>query len=175
MNIEKACSLAEEIAKKYNPDGIAPFPFGRILVEENGLSISYSKKLPSNISGIILYDKNTKKYLIAVNEDKPKNRQYFSVAHEIGHFFLHKEILLTQEIIIDDGDAGLSSALYRLDEQQDSILEKEANNFAASLLMPEHLIKKAWSELHDVDECAKVFEVSVLAMSIRLARLNLVN
>lgn len=175
MDIEKSCNLAEEIAKRYNPDGIAPFPFERILAVENALSISYSKKLPNNVSGVILYDAATKRYLIAINEDKPKNRQYFSVAHELGHYFLHKDALITQEIIIDDGETGSNPALYRVDEYQNSDLEKEANNFAACLLMPANLVINAWSELHDVDECAKLFEVSVVAMSIRLSRLNLVN
>lgn len=65
--------------------------------------------------------------------------------------------------------------LYRRDEAVSTKLETEANNFAASLIMPAELVKRAWEKLRDVEDCAQVFNVSVEAMSIRLSRFGLVN
>ena len=76
-----------------------------------------------------------------------------------------------------DGDNYLetSSTLYRLDDAQRTQVEKEANNFAASLIMPEALVRRAWDTVKDIEECAKIFNVSVSAMSIRLTRLGLID
>ena len=63
--------------------------------------------------------------------------------------------------------------MFRSDNAPTTEMEIEANRFAASLIMPEKWVLKAWSELENVVECAKVFNVSVSAMSIRLERLGL--
>jgi len=65
---------------------------------------------------------------ILVNEYESKNRQRFTIAHEIGHFiFDHGESLRTIH-----------------EEQYKNIIEKTneivANNFAANLLMPKNLV-----------------------------------
>ncbi len=75
-----------------------------------------------------------------------------------------------------DGDNVLDRVgiLYRRDEALSTKLEVEANNFAASFLMPADLVKKAWEKLKDVEECAQVFNVSIEAMTIRLSKLGLV-
>ena len=46
-------------------------------------------------------------------------------------------------------------------------MEKEANEFAAELLMPENLVKEKWYECKSVYKMAKYFGVSEIAMSIR--------
>jgi Zn-dependent peptidase ImmA (M78 family) len=40
--------------------------------------------------------------------------------------------------------------------------------------MPKDLVISAWSTLKNIEECAKIFNVSVSAMSIRLERLGLI-
>lgn len=175
MDISIACQKAEEIASLYNKDGIAPFPFQRILDSDKNISISYSEGIPDRVSGVIFYDSDLH-FVIMINKNKPINRQYFTIAHELGHYYLHADYLKEKEIIIDEGEIGTDPALYRVDNlRSPSKLEKEANNFAASLLMPSKLVTEAWKSLKDVEECAKIFEVSFLAMSIRLARLKLVD
>jgi len=41
--------------------------------------------------------------------------------------------------------------------------------------MPSELVIKAWNTVGSVDECAKIFQVSPVAMSKRLERLDLIN
>lgn len=67
------------------------------------------------------------------------------------------------------------NVLYRLDDAETQRIETEANNFAASLLMPAHLVYKAWEATGSIQKTAKIFKVSPVAMSMRLAGLGLVS
>lgn len=175
MEINDITQRAEDVAAKYNPEGYSPFPFEKIESDIKNLSIIFSDKLDSNISGAILYDKEKDFFVIFINKLKPETRIYFTVAHELGHYFLHKEVISQEEAIVD-GDIYLDgqNILYRLDSQERNKIEREANNFAATLIMPERLVRDVWSKLKSVEECAKIFKVSVSAMSIRLERLRII-
>lgn len=175
MGMEKICEKAEKIAKIYNPEGISPFPFDKIVEKKDNLNIYYTKFLPDNVSGAIVYEKDGDNYSIYINKNNNPNRQHFTAAHEVGHFFLHKDIIKAEETIIDTEGEGGNPILYRLDSGILTKIEKEANNFAASLIMPSKLVIEAWEALESVEECAKIFNVSVSAMSIRLERLKLIN
>ena len=167
--------LAEYIAKEYNPDGISPFPYSLIQVDNRNLSIYFIDTLPESVSGVILTDDEKIKFSIVINKTKSDKRQYFTVAHELGHYILHKDFIKKNKGVID-GDNSLDESngmMFRSDNAPTTEMEIEANRFAASLIMPEKWVLKAWSELENVVECAKVFNVSVSAMSIRLERLGL--
>lgn len=176
MDLLEISNKGEEMAKKYNPEGLVPFPYENIQRDKGDLDIFLTDfEGKDEMSGAILYDKNTKKFSILINKTKPKTRQHFTVAHELGHYFLHSDIIKSEEAIID-GDNFLdgSKIFYRLDKAQQDKIETEANNFAASLIMPEKLVRKVRNKVGNVEECAKIFQVSVLAMSIRLERLKLI-
>lgn len=172
MGILQIRALAEEYAIRYNPGHVSPFPFENVLREHEDLKI-YFTVLEDNVSGAILFKDD--EYNILINTSKPATRQNFTLGHELGHFFLHKQELQDDRAIID-GDESLDGPkiLYRRDnEEDDKRLEIEANNFAASLLMPTDLVRRAWDATHSVQECARIFSVSVIAMSIRLTKLGL--
>ncbi|MCX6790750.1 MAG: ImmA/IrrE family metallo-endopeptidase [Candidatus Gribaldobacteria bacterium] len=127
-----------------------------------------------NVSGVIFFDIPKEKFFIFINQDKPLERQHFTTAHEVGHYFLHQDIIKSKTIIIDGDDSLDGSAmLFRSDVDVATNIEREANNFAATLIMPEKFVKKAWEALKSVEECAKVFNVSVSAMAIRLEKLRI--
>jgi len=175
MKIVDICELAEETARKYNPTNISPFPYEEVLKLNEDLKI-YVVSLDGDISGATTFEvvEGKEKFSIFVNSTKPLTRRNFTIAHELGHYFLHKDILRKNEGLVDgehavDGD----NVLYRLDGSESKRVETEANNFAASLIMPEQLVKKAWDALKSIEACANVFNVSNIAMSIRLERLGL--
>jgi Zn-dependent peptidase ImmA (M78 family) len=175
MTIQEINNLAEEKARIYNPEGLSPFPFEKIQSDFKDLLIFYGN-LKDDKSGMIFFDNNDNTYNIFINKDKSKTRQYFTLSHEVGHYFLHKDLLKGEEVIVD-GDETLDhsgAVLYRLDAVEKNKIEIEANNFAASLIMPENLVRNAWNTVKDIEQCAKIFNVSVAAMSIRLVRLRLV-
>lgn len=166
---------ASDIRQQFNSDNVSPFPFENITNRSGDLQIIGDSDLPEGISGAIIYKPADKKFVIVFNTNKPKTRQYFTIAHELGHYFLHGEELKSEEILVDtDNSVDGSKIFFRLDNPTHQKIETEANKFAAALLMPQDLVIKAWQELGNVEECANIFNVSLTAMSIRLEKLNLI-
>jgi len=98
---------------------------------------------------------------IAPNGAGGSGRRRFTIAHEIGHFVLHQERCSPGH----DGAVG----------EAGRIEEREADAFAAELLMPEHLVREAVRENGPDDaRLADRFEVSRKAMRERLHYLGLV-
>lgn len=175
MNLDLVNQKAEEIAEKYNAEKVAPFPFKNIEEKHSDLKI-YLTEMEEGVSGAIVYDDDKCHFDVLINKNKPKKRQYFTIAHELGHYFLHRDQIQKNKIMVDSDDVvSEESMLYRLDNAPSTQIEVEANRFAASLLMPEKLVKKAWELMQNVQECADLFQVSISAMSIRLENLKLIN
>lgn len=100
--------------------------------------------------------------LIEVNGDEPRVRRRFTVAHELGHYALnHKDAPR-------DPPSAFTSA-------HASPLERAANQFAAELLMPGTVLKKLvqTGQYKTVDELARAFDVSKVAMTYRINNLGL--
>lgn len=174
--IVEASNKAEEVARTYNPEGFFPFPYENIQKDKKNLNIFFAEIDDNEVSGVILYNEEKGKFNVLINKNKPSTRQHFTVAHELGHYFLHSDIIKSEKIIVDkDNYLDGSQMLYRLDGAKRSRIETEANNFAASLIMPEMSVRRAWDVVESVEECAEIFKVSVVAMSIRLERLKLLN
>jgi len=176
MTYDNINALAEKYASEYNPDKLTPFPYENITKARGDLDVIYLDPDDPKVSGVILYEEDENKFSILINSTKHPNRQHFTLGHELGHYFLHGDILKSEKGFVD-GDTSLdnSNILYRLDEEAQTKLEIEANHFAASLLMPSQLVEEAWEVVHDIEECAKLFNVSTIAMSIRLTELKLVS
>lgn len=135
------------------------------LCESLGIRVQYvdfssiEDKVDKEISGAI--QKRGETYTILVNEDDPDVRARFTIAHELGHYFLH---------VKDDPRQIVTS--FRRDR---SPRETAANKFAAELLMPKALIKREYSKMviPVSDTLAKKFNVSKPAMRNRLDDLKL--
>ncbi|HOJ92360.1 MAG TPA: ImmA/IrrE family metallo-endopeptidase [Dictyoglomaceae bacterium] len=90
-----------------------------------GLGIDITvEKLPEKVSGLLYL--SPKIQVIIVNREHPRVRQRFTVAHELGHFFLHQKNPVYTEY---------------LDKEEDTF-EYEANTFAGNLLLPDFMLKK---------------------------------
>lgn len=116
--------------------------------------------LPLSISGTIQPDEHGQ-YVIRVNRFEPKERQRFTIAHEIAHYLLHRQLIARG--VVD-------STLYR--SKLSSRLEAEANRLAADIVMPRFLVNQELSDIpqhvDDVDTyLAEKFRVSKPAMEIR--------
>lgn len=106
------------------------------------------------------------KWVIILNNQDSWTRKRFTIAHEIGHFLLHRG-----KKFIDHFSAG--ETFYRGNEQ-DEKLEREANFFAANLLMPGTELKKIWPSCDDPVAAAEIFDVSEVSMTFRLKNLKLI-
>lgn len=133
------------------------------------------EELDDEVSGLLLISGG--RSTIAVNRDHHKNRQRFTIAHEIGHFILHRSD--DDDLFVDKKvyhrNAAASQGMYRQ--------EIEANRFAAEILMPKQLVESVISDKGgDIDlsddfavyQLARIFAVSEQALAIRLAALNFV-
>lgn len=150
-----------------------PVPVEKI-AKTLGLEVRYEPFIEKteDVSGMLYRDQNTG--IVGVNSLHQSNRQRFTLAHEIGHYLLHK----TNKVFVDQ-TFGLhlrdSTSSQAIDRQ-----EIEANHFAAELLMPEAMIVHALKDQSPDDieklpeKLASRFDVSVQAMAFRLANLRLV-
>ena len=128
----------------------------------------FKGNLDKNISGAIRYNRETNKFEILVNENDVRERQRFTIAHELGHYFLHKDILQNNEIHVD--------IMYRNpneSDEEEKKREKEVDYFAGALLMNKTLLERMYNENSTITELAELFDVSVSAMTVRLDVLEL--
>mgnify|MGYP004542480695 CR=1 FL=1 len=132
----------------------------RIIAKEEGLDVVFFEPTTESmkkISGFL--DINKKK--IFVNSENSVNRQTFTIAHELGHWLMHKDIIQkdpSRYLVFRTDQMGLPS----LDP-----MESEANAFAANLLVPMRTLLRL-SEKYTVEELSKIFLVSVAVISNRL-------
>jgi len=110
---------------------------------------------------------------VGINSAHHRNRQRFTLAHEIGHFFLHKG----EEVIVDRTfRVNLRNSEAAKAESPEEI---EANYFAAELLMPTRLLLgdlegkeiDIENDAH-IRELSSRYEVSPQALSYRLTNLG---
>ena len=88
---------------------------------------------------------------IAVDANKTPERVRFDIAHEIGHLMMHEASM--SELNVDTRD-----------------IEKEAQEFASNLLMPERRVKALISRhavIDDIFKAKKYFGVAAMAMAYR--------
>lgn len=116
-----------------------------------------------NISGILRVEGEIKE--IYINNAHADTRSKFTIAHELGHFFLHEDILRKKGKIIS----------FRGNYQNmDETIEKEADLFAAELLMPKDIMYEIIKDesKNNLEYLSKHFGVSKPAMSRRIEELN---
>jgi Zn-dependent peptidase ImmA (M78 family) len=120
--------------------------------------------LPDSTAGVMFIEDDLK--VIGVNYHQPKVRQRFSVAHELGHYLLgHKEFDVGGTHVDEATPSYLDPELRQ---------EREANEFAAELLMPAELLKRDVEKYGlDAARLARIYEVSEQALWIQLLDLKL--
>jgi Zn-dependent peptidase ImmA (M78 family) len=111
------------------------------------------------ISGIL----DVKGQIIYINAEESPARKRFTIAHELGHWILHPCI---------KEENSVHTIYYRrpIDKETDD-LEKEANCFAANLLVPIGFLKK-YRDLYPEQELAALFAVSQEVIGYRLRLLE---
>ena len=129
--------------------------------------------LGENISGVLVIKND--QGIIGVNPSESSVRQRFTIAHELGHYMLHRN--LNESIFVDRE----ISVLFRSQNSSPGELkrEQEANAFAAAILMPKDMlleqIQKNYIDITDevaLKGLAKKFDVSLIAMTIRVSNLS---
>lgn len=166
-----ACRLGKKVISEFAEDVArsAGFEVGadlEPLVRQLGGHIEYQDfwDLQSSESGsIVINGKGDFAITLAAHTSPARDR--FTIAHELGHYFLHFRLPLAQ-----GKDVGkMRAARYGGDQA-----EVEANWFAASFLMPAADFTRAYQEANgDHHLLAGKFGVSVQASTVRAKSLGL--
>lgn len=143
-------SKADELTKTYTAP---PIPVLDI-AERNGVDVVFATFDP-NVAGFCDF-RSAKLY---VNDIDPVNRKTFTMAHELGHWLLHREFYLKHP------EKYPVLPRFQRNPSNDP-LEKEANFFARNLLVPDRLLAPVAQA--PLSWLADAFAVSQEMMTYRL-------
>ena len=154
-------NLTQDIIELYNIQIPIYDIFG--VVNTLGGSVKECVNMDSMYDGSIRKKDNG--FIIFVSPFQSIERKKFTIAHELGHLFLHMGYKINSELWESQNEA----TYYRVG---DSLEEYQANEFAAALLMPKDRYKEIMDQntkgnIVETGKIASYFGVSVSAASNR--------
>lgn len=126
----------------------------------------WTSDLERDVAGVLV-KRGNEPAEIYLNADDHINRQRFTAAHEVGHFF--------ERALKGSSKLPVNFVDYRddLSSRGTSPSEMYANGFAAALLMPREHVVQLWDQYGDAELMARKFHVSPEAMRHRIRNLNI--
>ena len=127
--------ISADVSQKYVNRGGSYKLFSKI-IEKEGLKLREIDSPNIKFLGALTFGNNSQPYIM-INKNIPNTgRKNFTIAHELGHFFLkHKSHSGSFECFEND---------IIEDKQATENIEHEANHFASCFLMPEQRIVSAF-------------------------------
>lgn len=207
LSSEQIENIASNLINEFNPEilscGLSTplFDLFEYLKSKYNLEYKYSKIEDHLKNDVLGYFDLAKNEIIVNSSIKDTSREPFILAHEIGHFILHKNLKINNSLYNNFKDTSFSffKQRYVLENPKNRI-EWQANCFASSLLMPKISIKaililiqndlgisKAGRIFLDKQECNKSdykeiikrlavhFNVSKISIEYRLNNLKLID
>lgn len=133
------------------------------IVRALGLDLVVNHEMGENSGKIERSSTAAGGYRITINGQHSRTRQRFTIAHEIAHFILHRDLI---------GDGIVDDALYRSNRGDE--IERQANIYAAAILMPAPLVRQKYREgIRSYATMAMAFDVSYQVAEIRMKDLRL--
>lgn len=162
FRLKMATQHGEKIAEEF---GFTQFPIDpRVIAKERNITLQAKPADVEGVSGAIIFAGDTAT-IIYSTEYNNEGFENFSIAHELGHWFLPGH----PEEIIKSGGAHMSRANFT----QNSSIELEADHFAGGLLLPSSLTCKLLSNsqigLDGILKLAEAAHCSITAAAIRAA------
>lgn len=165
-NLESVARFrANEIRKQLGLSAFEPIDIIKALKEIEDVNFVL-KPFKSGISGMFLRLERTE--VIVLNTERTLGHQRFTAAHEYHHLRF---------------DGGMTAGICHVGSlEQDNVREREADRFAANLLMPEDgittsLLRRTQGKrsiiMDDVVHLEQRFGVSRMAMLVRLRQLGM--
>ena len=157
LQIRPRWGFAEQEANRLSaPFSAPPIPVHEV-AEQSGVNVVFADfgKHTETVAGFCDF----KAKRLYVNAKDVAVRQSFTIAHELGHWVLHRDIFLREP--------AKYPVLARFSEpNQSDPWEKEANKFAACLLVPSRLLSPVKGA--SVVKLAEIFGVSRTMMEFRV-------
>jgi Zn-dependent peptidase ImmA (M78 family) len=152
-----------EIVERYTQD--APVRVEAI-ARDLGIPVIQDVLDEAEIAGKIIRDNSGRSpsgYTIYLNARDPIRRQRFTLAHELAHYVLHRDLI---------GDGLIDDAMYR--SKLGEWYETQANRWAADTLMPAALTRGLYrGGMVSLADLSRTLDVSEQAIRIRLSELGL--
>lgn len=146
--------LARELREKYFDNDCSPREAFPKIFKAYNIEVQYAE-----FGENLRHDPETNMMIITLPRNTSAERDNYTIAHEIGHIVLKHPL----------NEEGM---IYRSGEITPH--ERQANVFAAELLMPEALFRKECARLdNDMYAVAARFEVSPAAAGVRMSILNI--
>jgi Zn-dependent peptidase ImmA (M78 family) len=153
--------------------GIQDVPVDVKLIAENLGIMVIEEDLEEEISGML--SREGERAVMLIHRGDVPQRKRFSIAHEIGHFVMHKDpVFVDRRVRFRDAQSSLGVNREEI----------EANSFAAELLMPYPLVMREVSRRQSqefppsdedlIAELARQFDVSRQAIELRLSGLGMI-
>lgn len=164
---QQYCSDVKGIIEKAKAQGIQVFPLEIRQVVNKLFHIEIEEAdLGRDVSGFL--ERIDSKWKIYLNRFESESRKRFTIAHELGHFVCHREKYSGGGITTPD------QVFFRDDTLSDE--EKEANDFAANLLMPEDIFREQVKAGHrKIIDLAARFKLSTAAIKYRAYKLGMLS
>jgi Zn-dependent peptidase ImmA (M78 family) len=129
------------------------------VAEYLGLEVT-EELMDGDISGYLEFKAG--QWVVGLNALHHRNRQRFTLAHELAHFVLHR----------NERSSFVDQTFARREGAGDPV-ETQADRFAADLLMPEDQVRALVSQgVTSLKDLAARFQVSQLAMRYRVKNLG---
>lgn len=160
-------SSPEKILQKLGADNPQDINL-QYLCEECNLTIEYASDMSADAEIIIAPNHHG---IITINQNQHPYRQRFSIAHELGHWHLHRK----QGMFACDTSHGHSRSFFDMESGKEK--ERQADRFAADLLMPSYMLKplvKGFSEINFscIKNLSETFKTSISATAIQLVTMS---
>jgi Zn-dependent peptidase ImmA (M78 family) len=151
----------EKLQSFVTEQSITPVPLDvKAIANKFGIEIQYID-MEEDLSGILSKTEQGG-WVMQVNNKHHLNRQRYTIAHELGHFCLHKHF----KSVFED------QIFFRGVETCKE--ERQANEFASAILMPEDKFREiVRSGKNNIEDVAQEFGVSTLALRIRAKNLGM--
>lgn len=165
-------NLAESIASLYQ----VPIPLEEI-IEDEGLILYCDDYGVNTFDGLTIYEPSQDAFYIHLNSargnDIAKTKGRFTLAHELGHYFIDRHRLAMMS-----GEMQPHCHFYDpFGNNEEWQIEREADDFAASLLMPSNLLRqdveKDYLSGRFIKQLSQKYKVSFSAMAIRYLHLDI--
>ena len=155
-------AIQAKATKLLHQAGVAAWPVDlKPVLSYLGVALNETP-LEKEYSGFLAVKEKT----IVVNDRHSPERRRFTIAHEIGHYQLHRKRNSPIVAFIDE------VVFHNRDNHQDDIpfeMEMEANCYAFGLLMGENLID-AWLKKNETLDLEKPSDLKILAADFGVSR-----
>ncbi|MGG4344961.1 ImmA/IrrE family metallo-endopeptidase [Paenibacillus lautus] len=127
------------------------------LIQDNNIRLDLYPFKSDKFCGLLTIDED--EITIVVNKNSPAVRRNFTIAHELGHFYLHRHL-----------NSNFPDRASDLLNSSDIVFEKQANAFASEIVLPNIVVYIMLKSKFSFNRISAVTQTSHETLRWRLIR-----